>query len=339
MNSSNIKVLLIEDNSSDARLIEEYLINRNDTEFEFFHASRLSKGIEYLKEKSIDIILLDLCLPDSEGLESFSQLYQQAPSIPIVVLTGNDDQSLAIKALQSGAQDYVIKNFINSNMIARVLRYTIERYRMKAELEEYASKLKASEHRIRTIIDEIADGLLIVDKENIIRFVNPSAESILNRSQKDLLDTKFEFIEISEQSKEIELERKGPEKKTIEMKMAEIDWNGEDVYLINLRDITQRRKAEEASKRAEALQSVQELAGAVAHEFSQPLTVMSNAIYLMELENVNGQRTQLCKEMLNRITELVQNLRSIIKLEKQDYLSSKIIDIKASGANEDRQNL
>src|SRR4051812_9242556 len=101
--ASPIKVLLVEDNPTDAFLLQEYLAGL--PQFSFTHARRLQDALRILREDSIDIILSDLGLPDSAGLETFERLYSQSPDVPILVLTGLDDESLGLRAMQEGAQD------------------------------------------------------------------------------------------------------------------------------------------------------------------------------------------------------------------------------------------
>jgi diguanylate cyclase (GGDEF)-like protein len=132
-------VLLIEDNPGDARLIEMMLHEDEATPFVLQHAERLSKGLELLSAKEPDLILLDLSLPDSHGLETFSKVYAHSPKVPIIVLSGNDDQTLALFAVKSGAQDYLVKGKIDRELLLRAMQYSIERKHYQVELERQAN--------------------------------------------------------------------------------------------------------------------------------------------------------------------------------------------------------
>jgi signal transduction histidine kinase len=133
-----IKVLLIEDNPGDARLIREYLGEIPGKAFEMDWVDRLSEGLKHIDGK--DAALLDLTLPDSMGLETFKRVHAQAPALPIIVFTGNDDDSLALKALQDGAQDYLVKGQVNGQLLARSIQYAIERKRIAEALKSEISK-------------------------------------------------------------------------------------------------------------------------------------------------------------------------------------------------------
>ena len=132
-------VLLIEDNPGDARLIREMLAEEPVAPFRLAHADRLSRGIEVLAQKATDLVLLDLSLPDSHGLETFSKVYAHSPKVPIIVLTGNDDQQLALYAVKSGAQDYLVKGKLDRELLLKAMQYSIERKRYQEELERQAN--------------------------------------------------------------------------------------------------------------------------------------------------------------------------------------------------------
>jgi diguanylate cyclase (GGDEF)-like protein len=123
-------VLIIEDNPGDARLVQETLKEMTRFSCRTEWADRLQAGLALLLEHVYDIILLDLSLPDSRGLATFTTLHDQISTIPIVVLTGQHDEHLALEMVQAGAQDYLLKDNLNSSMLQRVIAYAIERQRM-----------------------------------------------------------------------------------------------------------------------------------------------------------------------------------------------------------------
>jgi two-component system cell cycle response regulator len=134
MPGDTIRVLLVEDNPGDASLICAYLSGGHDN-FQITHIHRLSEAIERLAQGTIDVVLLDLGLPDSQGLATLRELRRAAGDVPIVVLTDLDDERLAIPALQEGALDYLVKRRIEERGLMRALRYAIERQRLQVETE------------------------------------------------------------------------------------------------------------------------------------------------------------------------------------------------------------
>ena len=136
MSALPIRVLLIEDNPGDARLLQEMLQEPGSLKTELTHFGCINDALNHLATSASNIILLDLGLPDAEGLSAVRQMHAAAPNIPLVVLTSLDDESLATLALQEGAQDYLIKGQIETHALLRALRYAIERQRMQVETEQ-----------------------------------------------------------------------------------------------------------------------------------------------------------------------------------------------------------
>jgi serine phosphatase RsbU (regulator of sigma subunit) len=137
-----IRALLIEDNPGDARLIEMMLAEADGDSFEVHHVERLEHGLRELGNGSIDIVLSDLTVPDSHGLETFQRLHARAPHVPIIVLSGLNDTTVALSAVHQGAQDYLIKGEVDGQLLARAMRYAIERKRMSEQLHRYAAELR-----------------------------------------------------------------------------------------------------------------------------------------------------------------------------------------------------
>ena len=140
---SVLRVLLIEDSPGDARLIERMLTGDGTDEFQIGAVDRLEKGLAMLGDGNFDVVLCDLSLPDSHGLETFSRLHAQVPHVPIIVLSGLNDTSVAVNAVHEGAQDFLIKGQVDGQLLARAIRYAIERKRMSGQLHRYAEELRA----------------------------------------------------------------------------------------------------------------------------------------------------------------------------------------------------
>jgi DNA-binding NarL/FixJ family response regulator len=142
-------ILLVEDNPGDATLIREELRDEAGEAFRLIHADRLSAAIDRLREGPVDAVLLDLGLPDSRGLETFLGIRTQTKEIPIVVLSGLDDEALALEAVHQGAQDYLVKGNARGALLVRSLRYAIERQQLISQLLESATSRKAAEDALR----------------------------------------------------------------------------------------------------------------------------------------------------------------------------------------------
>jgi DNA-binding NtrC family response regulator len=134
MKDLKIHVLLVEDNPDDALLLRESLLESGGHGIQIKCVERLNQALEGIQEQDFDVILLDLSLPDSHGLETLQRAHIHAPQIPIVVLTGLNDEELAIEAVRQGAQDYIVKGQAAETALLRALRYAVERHRLQIAL-------------------------------------------------------------------------------------------------------------------------------------------------------------------------------------------------------------
>src|SRR5438093_6592805 len=161
-----IHILLVEDNPGDARLMKEYLSEPAEVVFALEHVSTLAAGIERLSRPGIDLVLLDLSLPDCSGLETFSRVSDKAPEVPIIVLSGQDDESLAMQTVHEGSQDYLVKGQgVDSRLLARSIRYAIERKRAEEALAKERDLL-------HTLLNNLPDRIYFKDEKS--RFIRIS---------------------------------------------------------------------------------------------------------------------------------------------------------------------
>ena len=156
-----LKVLLIEDNPSDSYVIQEVLERFKNPMVHVQAVETLTAGLKLLSEKSFDIILLDLNLPESLGLETLHKVIESFPQLPVVVLTIIDDVDIAIEAVASGAQDYLIKGKVNEDLFFRTVRYALERKRSEQALRE-------SEERYRGLMNGVPAGIFRIDADGQI---------------------------------------------------------------------------------------------------------------------------------------------------------------------------
>jgi PAS domain S-box-containing protein len=154
-----VKVLLIEDSPVDSRLLQLLLSESTTSHFELTHVERLSEGLKRLSEERFDVALSDLTLPDSHGFETFQALHARAPDMPIIVLSGVDDETLAVKAVREGAQDYLVKGRVDGHVLSRAIFYAIERHRTEQALQE-------SENHYKYLLESITDYSYTVRLEN-----------------------------------------------------------------------------------------------------------------------------------------------------------------------------
>ena len=156
METNKYKVLLLEDNPGEARLVSEYLREASVGEFEVTHVDRLSKAEEELAKTKFDVVLTDLSVPDAKGLELVSRLLAKTGTLPVIVLTGTyDDESIAHQALKMGIQDYLTKGRTNACELNRAIRYALERSRAEEALIRKGQELETAKKELEKKVAEL----------------------------------------------------------------------------------------------------------------------------------------------------------------------------------------
>ena len=135
MDDKIIKILYVEDDMDHAVLIRELLEEIENVHYKLTHVQRLDEALLEIDNEDYDIVLLDLSLPDEQGVNTVARVCEQAPDIPVVVISGTDDETMAIKALQKGADEYLVKGKVKSHSLSRILRYAIMRHKGRVELQ------------------------------------------------------------------------------------------------------------------------------------------------------------------------------------------------------------
>lgn len=255
-----ISVLLIEDNPGDARLIQEYLSESLSTRFIVEHSDSLSQGFDSLHRKMMDIILLDLSLPDSHGFDTLKAVRSRSPDIPIVILTGLGDERVAVEAVKQGAQDYLVKGEVDSNLLVRSLRYAIERKKGEDKLSLY-----------RRLLDNTHDAIYVVDaetgrfldfNENACALMGYSHDELINMGVKDFekgLSEDFnwgEHVNLLREQGFMVFEgtprRKDGTTIPVEISAKFVDDRARDYVIAIHRDITERKRAQLELQQSEA---------------------------------------------------------------------------------------
>jgi len=239
-----IKILLVDDDADYCRLVKMALLkSKQSVKFTFEMANSLTAGLECLKNESFDVVLLDLGLPDSSGLETFEMVHRLYPCIPVVMLTGLEDQQVSIDAIKKGASDYLVKGADSfSDILVRTIVYALER-----KCEEEA--LQVSERNYRNLINRSADAIVVIDKNGTILFANPAAQNLFGQDTEELLGKPLGYPVILDGPTEIEIVRNRGGKAVAEMRVVETSWQGKAAYLASLRDITKRKATEEKLKK------------------------------------------------------------------------------------------
>ncbi len=242
-----LDILLFEDNAADADLVGEYL-ELSKLNCDLVQVKRLAEGLQLLKKTSFDVVLLDLSLPDSRGIETLEKVAELIDDEVIIVLTGADDEQLSLDTLKRGAQDYLFKDKLSGEVLGRSIRYSLERTAMINRIEAHNRETKHREALLQRVFDANIDAMLILTDACEIKFLNPAAGNLLDADPATLVGEIFPFS--VESGQQAELEIPGPEdtNRLVELHAVDLVWKGESSMLVVLRDITEYRAAQQALK-------------------------------------------------------------------------------------------
>lgn len=284
-----ISVLLVEDNPADARLIREVVRDVEGSHITLTHVETLSAALARLDSQSFDVVMLDLSLPDADGLQTLVRTHQRAPAVPIVVLTGLDDEATAMRAVREGAQDYLVKGQVNGYLLVRAMRYATERKRA-------IEALQRSEEYFRSIIENALDIIIVLDVGGRVRYGSPSFERTLGYPQSVLAGTEiFSLVHPEDRERLSEIVQAGSQHPgatlNFELRLAHRSgsWRVFEVigrcfepgsavngFVLNARDITERKRAGEELRHAnETLRAVIEASPLAIYTLDRRGTVLS----------------------------------------------------------------
>ena len=334
----NISVLIVEDNEEHANLFGMYLERSQTHKFSVKKTARLSAAIKEISQNNFDVILLDLTLPESQGLDTFFKLHTCCDSVPIVVLSGMDDETTAIEAVRGGAQDYLVKGHADQQLIIRSIRYALER-------KKSAENLRLSEERFRSMIENSSDLIALVNRKMHYSYVSPShlkiighaPETLLGRQIIDMLhpdETKIilEMIQLALESNKFQtnldfrLRDNGGSWKIFSGSISSFtNGGGEQQVAINCHEITERVEKEKE----------------LALAYEATLEGWSHALELRSKEieghsqRVTEMTLKLAKEMGMKTEELIQVRRGTLLHDIGKMAIPDSILLKTTELNED----
>jgi PAS domain S-box-containing protein len=316
MTDAPIKLLLVEDNSGDVRLLREMLNARQIGKFALTHLGCMSEALNHLVANAVDIILLDLGLPDAQGLEAVRRAHTAAPRIPLVVLTGCEDESMADQALREGAQDFLVKGKIDTPGLLRAIRYATQR--MKAEVEmqkaqeeaeaanrakgELLAELQAAQAETELFLRSIPSILIGMDPQGSITRWNLTATNIFGVDGRSVVGRAIEdcgirwlhpeikaeiarwlATETSYRCDHLPYEREG-KTRLLGLQVLRIPAeSGEQAgFIITGADVTERIGLEVQLRQAQKLEGIGQLAAGIAHEINTPTQYVGDNIRFLK---------------------------------------------------------
>jgi len=248
------RVLLISDDQKICKSIRDALVENEHGRFSLDTEHSISASLERMHRDAYDAVLLDLYLPDCQGAVTYDLLKGDFPDISVITLVDRGNEKMARNAVSSGAQDYIIKDQCDAELLGRSLKYAIERRRIRSDLRELAYELQESEARFRKIIETDPHAMIIADSDYRIRMVNPAAALVFGRSPEEMIGEELKIGIIPGKSREVEIFNSGRERYVAQVHAVETQWEGKEAFLVSMRDITRTRTLPDISPRVQQLE-------------------------------------------------------------------------------------
>lgn len=323
-------------------------------------ADRLSKGLDRLTAGNVDAVLLDLGLPDSQGLPTFEKIQVAAKNVPILILTAYTNDQLALEAVRNGAQDYLIKGKIDGALLFRAINYAIERKKLQETIENRTLSAKLSEEKYRTLFDSIDEGFCIVEmifdescKPKDYRFLEVNAsferQTGLRDAQGKLMRSLapnhesywyeiYGKVALSGESMRFTNEAKALNRYYDVFAFPVGDGNIHKVAIL-FNDVTQRRNLETQLQDSERLAAIGATAGMVGHDIRNPLQAIIGDLFLSkkELDSLPDGYVKSCLKdclqsiedntfYINKIVTDLQDFAKPLRLSLEETDLTKLVD-------------
>ena len=335
--TERLRILLFEDNPGDAGLIEE-MLQLTKVCFELTCVERLSSGLAEIKAHHFDVILLDLGLPDSQGISTLMKLNEVAPKAPVIVLTGLADEEVGTQAVKAGAQDFLIKGQIDHYLLSHSIRYAIERKLLAEAVQSAAREWSAS-------FDAMSDGVsihtvdctIINGNRFFFELVGKSADEVVGKKCYQILHEKECSIGDCPARRIKETKQRGYSeiyeptlKRWLAVSASPVfDDSGAVTRIVHtVRDINERRKLEEHLRQSQKMESVGTLTAGIAHDFNNLLTAIIGygGLTLMDMAEDDRNRPNILKmlEASKRAASLTKNL---LLFSRQHEIDRRPLDL------------
>jgi PAS domain S-box-containing protein len=352
MTERPLAVGLVEDNPGDARLIQKMLREPQAVPFRVDWLSRLDEVLDRVGREPFDVLLLDLGLPDSQGLETFDRVNRRAPTMPIIIFSGAIDEQLAVEAVAHGAQDYLVKGQIDSLRLKRAIHYAIERKRAEQALLQRERALRENEDRTSFALAAAGMGVWEVESATNRMSWSDTMAPVFGLTPDQAPTTTEEFFQLIHPSDRDEVEASvgravaGESAYAVEFRTIWPDggthWvsgsaktspgrNGKSHGLLGIGiDITARKSLEAQLRQAQKLDAIGQLAGGVAHDFNNLLTaILGYGNLVIDTFDADDRRRSDMQEVIKAGERAATLTRQLLAFSRQSVLQPVAVDLNA----------
>jgi len=325
-----ISVLLVEDNPVDSTMIRG-LLRAPSAGLRCGHVSRLAEALEYLERERPDVVLLDLNLDDSCGYETFRSMREAAPRTAILVLSGSDDEELAIRTVREGAQDYLVKGSFDGKLLLRAIRYALER--------KYSEEaLRQSETTVRAIFENSLDGIVIFENSGECIEANAAAAALVGVAREELIGRRLcDFCEKSFKKEweglsavqsgrgQFWVNLSNGRRRLVDYCFTANVLPGQNLAM--LRDVTEQQNLEEQLRQSQKMEAVGRLAAGVAHDFNNILGIISGYAELLQLQAAHAGDRARAEKIISATEKAASLTRQLLAFGRKQAMTLKLLEL------------
>jgi PAS domain S-box-containing protein len=343
MYSHALKVLLIDDDEDDYVIVRDLLADQPQTRIILNWANSIQAGLDAISSNAYDAYLVDYHLGEHNGLELIARAQRMGCSAPLILLTGQDERTIDLGALQAGATDYLVKGQISPPLLERSLRYAVEHTHALAEL-------RASRERYRLVAETATDAILSARLDATITFANRGAQEIFGYQPDELLGQPLDTIlrpptanpksiiewllnDTQHGVRRISLEYSGQHRSgkslPLEISVGIAIEHGEPMFTCVVRDISDRRRLEDELRQAQKMEAVGRLAGGVAHDFNNVLTTIIgySDLLLNDMEHNQSLRREDIEQILQAAHRAARLTQQLLAFSRKQVLQPEVLNL------------
>ena len=328
MSGDKTTLLLIQNAPGDAMRVRRALDEAGARRFHLKLANYHPAGAERPDLAGVDAVLLTVPPSGKPAFDLLRKLRMRAPEVPVIALISAAEEGLAEDAVRRGAWDRLVSEELTGDLLARCIRHVIERRGLLDALRRRTAELMKARARFHSVVDRSVDGIVIVDSQGAVLFTNAAAQALLGRTADELLAEPFGFHLAEGETLEAEIALPDGGRRVAEIHAVEIVWDATDAHFVTLHDITGRRRLEEQLRQSQKMEAMGQLAGGVAHDFNNVLSIIMgfSELILDRLGEQDGLRPDIedIEAAARRAGVLVHQL---LTFSSKQELNPEILDL------------
>ena len=309
------RIVLVEDKPGDVEIARELLASSPSMALHLDVAMSLAQALRLLAHGGAAAVILNLDLPDSQGVDTLHRVRAAAGGAPIIVLTVHEDAALREQLLAAGAEEVFTKREANSRLFCRCVLYEVERNRARVQ-----------HRRLEGLLDAMPDGILVANQAGEVQFVNQAAEGLFGRPREELQGESLTFSGSDGEPTELMVPRPG-DPRLCEMRVVNLEWDGKPAHLASIRDITAPKRAEELLARSAELQEQNdriqkasllksEFLANMSHEIRTPMNAIIGLSYLLAQTRLDAEQGDLLAKLQVASRSLMGLISDVLDLSK-----------------------